>query len=96
MINLSQGPDLEPGHERRLLARPVGLRAYAVVNADGGYSVMPGGLARSCYRGQCAHHLDAARWFLQDAWVLTDGPVSEFTMLKPSVGVRELVRAGII
>jgi hypothetical protein len=26
--------------------------------------------------------------------VLTDGPVSEFTLLKPSIGVRDLVRSG--
>jgi hypothetical protein len=46
------------------------------------------------HRGQCAHYFHAARRCLKDAWVLTDGPVSEFTMLKPSIGVRDLVRAG--
>lgn len=30
----------------------------------------------------------------KDAWVLAKGPVSEFTLLKPSVGVRDLVRSG--
>jgi uncharacterized alpha-E superfamily protein len=30
----------------------------------------------------------------KDTWVLTDGPVSEFTLLKPSIGVRDLVRSG--
>ncbi len=94
MINLSQGPTWSRAHERRLLARPVGLRAYAVVNADGGYSVMPGGLARVA-TGASARIISMQRGgSSKDAWVLTDGPVSEFTMLKPSVGVRELVRAG--
>ncbi|MGE5945205.1 MAG: circularly permuted type 2 ATP-grasp protein, partial [Betaproteobacteria bacterium] len=46
MANLSQGPAWSRAHDRRLLARPVGLRAYGAVNAEGGYSVMPGGLAR--------------------------------------------------
>ena len=27
----------------------------------------------------------------KDTWVLTNGPVSEFTLLKPSIGVRDLV-----
>jgi hypothetical protein len=30
----------------------------------------------------------------KDTWVLTNGPVSDFSLLKPSVGVRDLVRAG--
>ena len=94
VVNLSQAPTWSRAHERRLIARPVGLRAYAVVNGEGGYSVMPGGLARvaagantriiSMQRGGAA----------KDAWVCTDGPVSTFSMLKPSIGVRDLVRAG--
>ena len=93
MVNLSQAPTWSRAHERRLLARPVGLRAYAVTTPDG-YSVMPGGLARvttgagtriiSMQRGGAS----------KDCWVLTNGPVSQFSMLKPSVGVRDLVRAG--
>jgi uncharacterized circularly permuted ATP-grasp superfamily protein/uncharacterized alpha-E superfamily protein len=93
MVNLSQAPTWSRAHERRLLARPVGLRAYAVSTPDG-YSVMPGGLARvatglneriiSMQRGGAS----------KDAWVLTDGPVSDFSMIKPSVSARDLVRAG--
>jgi len=94
MVNLSQGPTWSRSHERRLLARPVGLRAYAVANADGGYSVMPGGLARVA-TGANARIISMQRGGAsKDAWVLTDGPVSQFTLLKPSVGVRDLVRAG--
>ncbi|KXB32146.1 molybdopterin oxidoreductase [Dechloromonas denitrificans] len=93
MVNLSQGPTWSRSHERRLLARPVGLRAYAVASPDG-YSVMPGGLARVA-TGANARIISMQRGGAsKDAWVLTDGPVSEFTMLKPSVGVRDLVRAG--
>jgi uncharacterized circularly permuted ATP-grasp superfamily protein/uncharacterized alpha-E superfamily protein len=93
MVSLSQGPTWSRSHERRLLARPVGLRAYAVASPDG-YSVMPGGLARVA-TGANARIISMQRGGAsKDAWVLTDGPVSEFTLLKPSVGVRDLVRAG--
>ena len=64
------------------------------VDAGGGYAVMAGGLARvasvantriiSMQRGGAS----------KDTWVLTNGPVSDFSLLKPSVGVRDLVRAG--
>ncbi|HEX6736234.1 MAG TPA: circularly permuted type 2 ATP-grasp protein, partial [Azonexus sp.] len=94
MVELSQAPTWSRAHERRLLARPVGLRAYAVANAEGGYAVMPGGLARVA-GGASARIISMQRGGAsKDAWVLTHGPVSEFTLLKPSIGVRDLVRAG--
>lgn len=93
VIELAQAPIWSRSHERRLLARPVGLRVHAVATPDG-YAVMPGGLARvgaavnerviSMQRGGAS----------KDAWVLSDGPVSEFSLLKPSLGVRDLVRTG--
>ncbi|MBS1141808.1 MAG: hypothetical protein H6R13_3261 [Proteobacteria bacterium] len=93
MINLSQAPTWSRAHERRLLARPVGLRAYAVTTPDG-YSVMPGGLARVT-TGASTRIISMQRGGAsKDCWVLTNGPVSQFSMLKPSVGVRDLVRAG--
>jgi uncharacterized circularly permuted ATP-grasp superfamily protein/uncharacterized alpha-E superfamily protein len=93
MVNLSQAPTWSRAHERRLLARPVGLRAYAVSTPEG-YSVMPGGLARVA-TGANARIISMQRGgSSKDAWVLTDGPVSEFTLLKPSIGVRDLVRSG--
>jgi uncharacterized circularly permuted ATP-grasp superfamily protein/uncharacterized alpha-E superfamily protein len=93
MVNLSQAPTWSRAHERRLLARPVGLRAYAVTTPDG-YSVMPGGLARVT-TGAGARIISMQRGGAsKDTWVLTNGPVSQFSMLKPSVGVRDLVRAG--
>lgn len=93
MVNLSQGPTWSRSHERRLLGRPVGLRAYAVA-APEGYSVMPGGLARVA-SGANARIISMQRGGAsKDAWVLTNGPVSQFTLLKPSVGVRDLIRSG--
>ncbi len=93
LVELSQAPGWSRSHERRLLARPVGLRAYAVTT-PAGYSVMPGGLARVA-TGVNARIISMQRGgSSKDVWVLTEGPVSEFTMLKPSLGVRDLVRAG--
>ena len=93
MVELSQGPTWSRAHERRLLARPVGLRAYAVATPRG-YSVMPGGLARVA-TGANARIISMQRGGAsKDTWVMAQGPVSEFTLLKPSVGVRDLVRAG--
>ncbi len=93
MVNLSQAPTWSRAHERRLLARPVGLRAYAVSSPDG-YSVMPGGLARVAVGANTRIISMQRGGASKDAWVLTDGPVSEFSMLKPSIGVRDLIRAG--
>ena len=94
MVNLAQAPTWSRAHERRLIARPVGLRAYAAVNGDGEYSVMPGGLTRVA-QGAGARIISMQRGGAsKDTWVLTNGPVSEFTLLKPSFGVRDLVRAG--
>lgn len=94
MVELAQAPTWSRAHERRLIARPVGLRAYAVANAEGGYSVMPGGLARVA-TGPNTRIISMQRGGAsKDTWVLTDGPVSQFTLLKPSVGVRDLVRSG--
>ena len=93
LVELSQVPTWSREHERRLLARAVGLRAYAVATPDG-YSVMPGGLARVS-AGANARIISMQRGgSSKDAWVLTDGRVSDFTMLKSSFGVREIVRAG--
>ena len=93
MVNLSQAPTWSRAHERRLLARPVGLRAYAATTPDG-YSVMPGGLARVATAAGARIISMQRGGASKDAWVLTNGPVSQFSMLKPSVGVRDLVRAG--
>ncbi|MFV5214897.1 circularly permuted type 2 ATP-grasp protein [Azonexus caeni] len=94
MVNLAQAPTWSRAHERRLIARPVGLRAYAAVNAAGEYSVMPGGLTRVA-QGAGARIISMQRGGAsKDTWVLTDGPVSDFTLLKTSFGVRDLVRSG--
>lgn len=92
-VRLSQAPVWSRGHERRLLPRSVGLRAYAVATPEG-YRVMPGGLSR------VAGSADALVLSMQrggaskDTWVLAEGAVDTFSLLKPVIGPRELVRSG--
>ena len=94
IVDLSQAPTWSRAHERRLIARPVGLRVYAALNGEGDYSVMPGGLARVA-TGMNTRIISMQRGGAsKDAWVMTHGPVSDFSMLRPSIGVRDLVRAG--
>lgn len=93
MIELSHAPTWSRSHKRRLLARPIGLRAYAVKSSTG-YSVMPGGLARVA-AGENTRILSMQRGGAsKDVWVLSRGPVSQFSMLKPSVTARDIVRSG--
>jgi hypothetical protein len=94
MVNLSQAPTWSRA-ARASPARPPGRPArLRGGHADGGYSVMPGGLARVA-TGANTRIISMQRGGAsKDTWVLTNGPVSEFTLLKPSIGVRDLVRAG--
>ncbi|MGC9943722.1 MAG: circularly permuted type 2 ATP-grasp protein [Verrucomicrobiota bacterium] len=89
-VQLSTAPAWEDG---RLVARPVSLRVYLVAK-DGSYSVMPGGLARvapaaggrfiSMQRGSNS----------KDAWVISETPVEEITLLYGTAQSVELRRTG--
>lgn len=92
-VRLSRAPVWNRDHPRRLGARAVGLRVFAVATPRG-YQVMPGGLAR------IASKLDARIISSQrgggskDVWVLADGPVTRGASQRRAVGVSELVRTG--
>lgn len=92
-VKLSQAPVWSRAHERRLLARSVELRAYAVATPEG-YRVMNGGLAR------VAGSADALVLSMQrggaakDTWVLSDGAVDTASLLKPMIGPADLLRSG--
>ncbi len=93
MVNLSQAPIWSREQDQRLLARSVGLRVYAVATPQG-YQVMPGGLSRVA-GGSNALVLSMQRGgAAKDTWVLADGPVSTFSLLKRVLGARDLVRSG--
>ena len=93
LVHLSQAPTWSRAHERRLLARAVGLRVYAVAT-PGGYKVLPGGLARVASAANAMVISMQRGGSSKDTWVLSDGHVSDFTLLKSSLGVTDLVRSG--
>ena len=93
LVNLSQAPTWSRDHERRLLARSVGLRLYAVATPEG-YQVMPGGLSRVSGSAQALVISMQRGGASKDTWVLADGPVNTFSLLKPVLGSRDLVRSG--
>ena len=92
IVQLSQAPVWDRSHPRRLLARAIGLRVFACASPNG-YVVMPGGLTRvasadarviSMQRGGSS----------KDTWVMAAGPVNTFSLLRPSIGAKDLVRSG--
>jgi uncharacterized circularly permuted ATP-grasp superfamily protein/uncharacterized alpha-E superfamily protein len=90
-VTLSTAPVWERG---QFDARPVVLRAF-VCATESGFAVMPGGLTRfsnasnekvvSMQRGGAS----------KDTWVLTDGPISSVTLLRPQPHVIRLERSAI-
>lgn len=93
LVNLSQAPIWSRNHDRRLLARPVGLRLYAVATPNG-YAVMPGGLSRVAGNANDRIISMQRGGSSKDTWVLTDGPVSTFSLLKPSISASDVARNG--
>ncbi len=91
IVRLSQVPVIS--HEHHLAARPVGLRMYATANVDGGYTVMPGGLARVAGT-PVAQMISMQRGGgSKDTWILSDAPVSDFSLLSNNISSRNLIRS---
>jgi hypothetical protein len=77
-VTLSTAPVWDHG---RLYSRSLVLRTY-VLNTGGGWVAMPGGLVRVA--GADGHVVSMQRGGRsKDAWVLWDGPVDTFSMLRP-------------
>ena len=89
-IDLSTAPSLDG----TLVPCPFALRVFLVAKAGGGYSVMPGGLARVSpdTGGQfiSMQHGGGSK----DAWVISDFPVEETTLLHRAGVTFELRRTG--
>ena len=90
LVKLSRAPVWSGGQRRKLRSRAMGLRVYAAIGPEG-YKVMPGGLARVA-------GVDNARILTlqkggssKDTWVLSDGPVSGFSLLHNTIGVDDLI-----
>jgi uncharacterized alpha-E superfamily protein len=83
-----------PSFDGQLVPRPFALRVFLVARPDGGYSVMPGGLARvspdpggkfiSMQQGGSS----------KDTWVTSEFPVEETTLLHKAGVTFELRRTG--
>ena len=97
LVALSQAPILpevaSTALDRRLLARAIGLRVYAVATPEG-WRVLPGGLTRVSGSGQVNILSMQRGGSSKDTWVLSDEPVSQFSLLKHELGVSDIVRAG--
>ena len=79
-VRLSTAPVLMRG---KLEARPVVLRAFVCATPTG-YAVMPGGLTRFSGRSEETVVSMQRGGASKDTWILSDGPVSQLTLLKPT------------
>ena len=77
-FGLGTAPAVEDG---KLLARPLVLRAF-VAWTPGGYSVMPGGLSRVARQDDLRSVTLQSGAASKDTWILSDGPVDEFSLLR--------------
>jgi uncharacterized circularly permuted ATP-grasp superfamily protein/uncharacterized alpha-E superfamily protein len=94
LVQMSQAPVCDPAQPRNLLARAIGLRVYACASPNG-YVVMPGGLTRAA-TGPDARVISMQRGgSSKDTWVLSSGPVSQFSLLKRETRAQDLVRTGL-
>ncbi len=91
-VRISQAPIWDRASERGLSAGAVGLRVFACATPNG-YMVMPGGLARV---GPDERMLSMQRGGgSKDIWVLSAGPVSNFSLLRRAIGPQDLVRSNV-
>jgi uncharacterized circularly permuted ATP-grasp superfamily protein/uncharacterized alpha-E superfamily protein len=90
-VRLSTAPVLLRG---KLEARPVVLRAFVCATSTG-YAVMPGGLTRFSGRSEETVVSMQRGGASKDTWILSDGPVSQLTLLKPTPHVIRIERSAI-
>lgn len=93
LVNFSQAPAWSTTHERRLLPRGVALRVFVAATADG-YRVMPGGLTRVAAASNARYISMRRGGSSKDTWVLSEGAVNTFSLLKRLVGKADLIRGG--
>ncbi|MBL8377995.1 MAG: circularly permuted type 2 ATP-grasp protein [Burkholderiales bacterium] len=92
MVRISQAPVWGRSEAAHLTAGAVGLRVYACATASG-YVVMPGGLTRVA-TGPDARVISMQRGGgSKDTWVLSQGPVSDFSLIRRAVSAVDLVRS---
>ncbi len=94
LVKLSQAPVCDRAQPRQLRASAIGLRVYACAS-PGGYVVMPGGLTRAATGSDSRVISMQSGGSSKDTWVLSAGPVSNFSLLKRTTGAGDLVRTGL-
>jgi uncharacterized alpha-E superfamily protein len=77
----------------QLRPRHVGTRCYLVASEDR-YAIMPGGLTRVAYSDESLVVSMQRGGGSKDTWVLSEGPVSEFSLLDPVEQPVDLTRGG--
>ncbi len=87
---LGRAPVFEDG---KFGTRPMSLRVYAAWT-PGGYVVMPGGLARVAQDDTARALSMQSGAESKDVWVLADGPVDTFSLLRPQGAPVEIRRTG--
>ena len=93
LVRFSQAPAWSAPHERRLIPRGIALRVYVAATPQG-YRVMPGGLTRVASAINTRFISMQRGGSSKDTWVLSDEPVSSFSLLKPQIGKADLIRSG--
>ena len=91
--SVAQAPAWSAPHERRLIPRGIALRVYVAATPQG-YRVMPGGLTRVASAINTRFISMQRGGSSKDTWVLSDEPVSSFSLLKPQIGKADLIRSG--
>lgn len=87
---LGLAPAFEQG---KFVTRPMALRVFAAWTPEG-YIVMPGGLARVALEEDVRALSMQSGAESKDVWVLADGPVDQFSLLKPSSAPLAIRRTG--
>ncbi len=94
LVQLSRTPVWDREQERRLVARAMGLRVYAVATPQG-FQVLPGGLARTASRLNARMISSQQGGGSKDVWVLGEGGVQqELQLLRSTITAADLVRMG--
>ncbi len=87
-LRFSRAPIWQAGS---LTPRPAMVRVYAIAGHDGSWQVMPGGMTRVARREDASVSMQRGGSSL-DTWVMTDGPVSSFSMRPPRLQVAEIAQ----
>ena len=74
-----------------LAPRPAVVRVYAIADGGGRWHVLPGGMTRVAPREDGSVSMQRGGTSL-DTWVLTDGPVDNFSMLPQRLQVDDIVQ----